>query len=165
LLAGPRLLDPNFFRAVVLVLEHGDDGALGVVLNRPSELTVHDALPEWSANVSEPEVVFVGGPVSPGTALALGRGPQADAVVGDVGIVDLDTLAGTWRDVRVFSGYSGWGPGQLESELVDDAWFVLEARADDVCSAAPDELWSAVLSRQPGPLSRLARYPDEPAFN
>lgn len=166
LLAGPYLRDPNFFRTVVLVLEHAaDDGALGVVLNRPTELTVREALPGWADAVSVPETVFVGGPVSPGTALALGRGPQEEPLLDDVGVVDLESAAEGWHDVRVFSGYAGWGPGQLEAELIEEAWFVLDAQADDVCTTEPDDLWARVLARQPGPLALLARYPDEPAFN
>ena len=166
LLAGPYLHDPNFFRTVVLVLEHGpEEGALGVVLNRPTDLSVRDALPAWADAVSRPDAVFLGGPVSPGTALALGRGPQFETIVGDVGVVDLESAASEWTDVRVFSGYAGWSPGQLESELAQDAWFVLPASPEDLCTTAPDDLWSTVLARQRGPLSLLARYPDEPAFN
>jgi putative transcriptional regulator len=166
LLAGPHLLDPNFFRAVVLMLEHNDDGAVGVVLNRPSNLPVREALPEWADATSQPAVVFVGGPVAPGSALALGRTDDRDeAVIGDMAVVDLETPAADWDLVRVFSGYSGWGAGQVEYELAEDAWFVLDAAPDDVRTGDPDDLWAAVLRRQPAPLSLLARYPDEPAFN
>jgi putative transcriptional regulator len=165
LLAGPGLIDPNFFRSVVLVLEHNDEGALGVILNRPTDLAVSEALPSWSDTVSEPDVVFVGGPVSPGTAIAIGRGPDVESVIGGFGIVDLDHEPDGFREVRLFSGYAGWGPGQLEGELFDDAWLVLAPEPDDVATPDADDLWSAVLARQPHPLSLLALYPDEPAFN
>ena len=165
LLAGPGLIDPNFFRAVVLVLEHSDEGSLGVILNRPTDLRVLDALPEWSSTVSDPDVVFVGGPVSPGTAIGIGRGPDVEPVVGNFGIVDLDAEPALFDDVRLFSGYAGWGPGQLEGELIEDAWFVLAPEPADVSSTDADDLWSSVLARQPRPLSLLALYPDEPAFN
>lgn len=165
LLAGPTLIDPNFFRAVVLVLEHTEEGAIGVILNRPTDLPVHEALPTWSSAVSEPEVVFVGGPVGAGTAIALGRGLDVDELVGSFGMVDLDAEPDEFRDVRLFSGYAGWGAGQLEDELMQDAWIVLDALPDDLATPDADDLWSAVLARQPHPLSLLALYPDEPAFN
>lgn len=125
LLAGPTLIDPNFFRAVVLVLEHTEEGAIGVILNRPTDLPVHEALPTWSSAVSEPEVVFVGGPVGAGTAIALGRGLDVDELVGSFGMVDLDAEPDEFRDVRLFSGYAGWGAGQLESELAQNAWLTV----------------------------------------
>jgi putative transcriptional regulator len=165
LLAGPGLIDPNFFRTVVLVLEHSDEGALGVILNRPTDLAVRDALPSWGDTVSEPDVVFVGGPVSPGTAIAIGRGPDVEPVVGGFGMVDLDREPDVFREVRLFSGYAGWGPGQIEGELLEDAWLVLAPEPDDVATTDADDLWSTVLARQPHPLSLLALYPDEPAFN
>jgi putative transcriptional regulator len=165
LLAGPGLIDPNFFRTVVLLLEHTDEGALGVVLNRPTDLPVREALPAWADVVSDPPVVFVGGPVAPGTALALGRSTDVEPVLGGFGMVDLEAEPEVWREVRVFSGYAGWGPGQLEDELDDEAWIVLEPRPADVATSDAAELWAGVLARQPGRLSLLARYPDEPAFN
>ena len=165
LLAGPGLVDPNFFRTVILMLEHGDDGAIGVILNRPTDLPVRDALPPWADTVSDPAVVFVGGPVAPGTAIALGRSLDVEPVVGAFGMLDLEQSPTACHDVRLFSGYAGWGPGQLEDEIDEDSWIILEARPDDVASDDADELWSIVLARQPGPLALLARYPDEPAFN
>jgi putative transcriptional regulator len=165
LLAGPGLVEPNFFRTVILILEHGDDGALGVILNRPTDLPVREALPPWAGVVSDPPVVFVGGPVSPGTAIALGRSIDAEPVVGAFGMLDLEEPTAACHDVRLFSGYAGWGPGQLEDELAEDAWLVLDAHPDDILTDDADELWSAVLARQPGRLALLSRYPDEPAFN
>ncbi len=173
LLAGPNLQDPNFFRTVVLMIDHDESGALGVVLNRPTDYPVTSALPSWAPFTSEPDVVFVGGPVAPETAIALGRrtGTNEPAdwsrVVGDIGMIDLDAtpLAGELVEVRVFAGYAGWAPGQLEGELAADAWLVLEAEMRDVTTAEPGELWAEVLRRQPGSLSLLAAYPDEPAWN
>jgi putative transcriptional regulator len=110
-------------------------------------------------------VVFVGGPVAPGTAIALGHRDDVEPVVGAFGMVDLDEDPSAWRDVRLFSGYSGWGPGQLEAELDEDAWLVLDPRPEDLVIEDADDLWSRVLARQPGRLSLLARYPDEPGFN
>lgn len=168
LLAGPYLYDPNFFRSVVLLIEHTDDGAIGVVLNRPTDVTVFDALPEWADRVTSPPVVFAGGPVAPGSALALGTntdGDDDDLLVGDLSVVDLETPASHWREVRLFSGYAGWAPGQLEAELAEEAWFVLDAAPSDILTADPENLWSEVLGRQHGPLALLSRYPDQPAFN
>lgn len=174
LLAGPTLRDPNFFRSVVLMLDHDEDGALGVVLNRPTEHPVAAALPPWASYVSQPAVVFIGGPVAPETALALGRLPSGHAarlgftpLIGALGIVDLDRveMAQAVQDIRVFAGYSGWGPGQLEGELAADAWLVLDSLPSDVTSPDPEQLWETVLRRQAGPLALLAAYPDEPAWN
>jgi putative transcriptional regulator len=173
LLAGPNLQEPNFFRTVVLMIDHDENGALGVVLNRPTDYPVTSALPDWAPFSSEPDVVFVGGPVAPETAIALGRRTGSDApadwsrVVGDIGMIDLGAtpLPGVLVDVRVFAGYAGWAPGQLEGELAVEAWLVLDATTSDVTTAHPDDLWAEVLRRQPGPLSLLAAYPDEPAWN
>jgi putative transcriptional regulator len=165
LVAGPALLDPNFFRTVVLVLDHDEEGAVGVVINRPTDLPVREALPPWAETVSDPPVVFVGGPVAPGTAIGIGRGADIEPVLGPYGMVDLDQPPETWREVRLFSGYAGWGPGQLEMEIEEDAWLVLDAWPEDVATDDADDLWSIVLARQPHPLSLLALYPDEPAFN
>lgn len=174
LLAGPSLRDPNFARTVVLMLDHDDEGALGVVLNRPTDYPVTSALPAWSPFVCEPDVVFVGGPVAPDTALALGRLPSGaetpagfTPVIGPVGIIDLDDLltARTVRDVRLFAGYAGWAPGQLEGELASDAWIVLDSLPVDSTTPHPEQLWEAVLRRQPGSLALLAAYPDEPVWN
>jgi putative transcriptional regulator len=156
------------------MLEHDENGALGLVLNRPTDYPIASALPPWAGATSEPDVVFVGGPVAPETALALGRlRTGASEVAGwlrlfdSVGVVDLEAtpLLADVRDVRIFAGYAGWSAGQLEAELHENAWLVLDAAATDMTTAHPDDLWSAVLRRQPGTLSFLASYPDEPAWN
>jgi putative transcriptional regulator len=177
LVAAPVLGDENFDRTVVLLLEHGDEGALGVVLNRPSGLDVSDPLPEWSPYALEPEVVFIGGPVSRSSVIALarfdGEAPASavawEHVLGPVGVVDLShdpvLMGGSLGAVRVFAGYAGWGPGQLEGEIAEGAWYVVAAEPGDVFTDAPTELWRTVLARQPGDLARVARVPMNPGLN
>jgi len=176
LVARPTLLDPNFSRTVILLLEHGDDGALGLVLDRPSETPVGAALPGWSRLTAAPGVVFVGGPVAPGAALALARqvssagmdGASFQPVVGSLGALDLsldpDSIAGG-TEVRLFSGYSGWAGGQLEAELAQDSWIVADAIEADALTARPDDLWREVLQRQGGTTAWLAHAPGHPSEN
>ena len=174
LLAGPNLRDPNFFRTVVLMLDHDAAGALGVVLNRPTDYPIVSALPQWAAAVCEPDVVFVGGPVAPENAIALAQlrsghaEPEAwNRVAGDIGIVNLEA-SGPIRELtnlRIFAGYAGWAPGQLEGELDANAWIVLDSTTGDISTSMPQALWEDVLKRQPGSLAMLAEYPDEPAWN
>ena len=169
LVATPTLLDPNFARTVVLVLEHTSDGALGVVLNRPSETDLVNTLPEWGPLAATPPVVFVGGPVAPGAAIGIAHGEVGDTadgwapVFGDLGTVDLgrkpDELAVRIDAVRVFAGYAGWTAGQLDAELALDGWFVVDSDAADPFATEPDQMWSAILRRQPG---RLAVFADAP---
>ena len=174
LVANPALEDPNFDRTVVLVLEHHDEGAVGVILNRPSETSVEDVLPSWANVAAHPAVVFVGGPVSPGSAIGLGCGrlPPDDgdaftAVLGDVGVLDLskapDDLA--VDDVRVFSGYAGWGPGQLEGEIDAGGWFIVDAEPGDASASDAADLWRLVLRRQGGDLALVAMFPPDPSLN
>jgi putative transcriptional regulator len=174
LVATPNLGDPNFERTVVLILEHGDEGALGVVLNRPSELDVADPLPEWARAAADPPVVFIGGPVAPSAAVCLARVAPGGAagwepVLGPVGTLDLDSdpdeAIPRLHEIRVFAGYAGWGPGQLEGEIAAGGWFVVDADAGDPLSPAPQELWSAVLRRQRGTLALFAAYPADPTLN
>lgn len=172
LVATPVIGDPNFERTVVLILEHGPSGALGLVLNRPTEIGVADPLPAWAPWVATPEVVFAGGPVEQHQAVALAElSPGAhedgfDPVLGQVGTIDLSREPGaSVRWVRVFAGYAGWGPGQLEGELGVGAWFVVAAEPADVCSASPATLWEAVLRRQGQPLCWFAGYPDDVTRN
>ncbi len=176
LVAAPSLRDPNFDRTVVLVLEHADEGALGLVLNRPSETDLADALPHWAAVAAEPSVVFVGGPVAPTAAIGLGRATVAgDDVAGwqplfaGIGSIDLehdpDDLPVPVSDVRIFAGYAGWGPGQLEAEVGAGAWYVVDALPDDTGFSRPDDLWSAVLRRQGGSLALVANFPPDPILN
>lgn len=165
LVASPHLFDPNFFRTVVLLLEHDEDGAVGVVLNRPSTSGLGDELPGWEMLLAEPPVVFVGGPVDPQSAIGLAQGVAGSPVDG-VGIVDLSAPPGDLiAPVRIYAGYAGWGPGQLEAELAEGGWIVADAIAPDVFALEPDRLWSAVLKRQPGPTALLATFPVDPSLN
>jgi putative transcriptional regulator len=174
LVAAPPLVDPNFDGSVVLLLEHGDDGALGIVVNRPTDATLASVLPEWRAHASAPAVVFSGGPVAPEAVIALARGGHESApgwvpVLGEVGTVDIGRdpveLEFGLDDLRVFVGYSGWAPGQLEAELAQEAWFVVALERADPFSARPEQLWRDVLRRQRGRVAMFAHYPDNPEVN
>jgi len=177
LVATPNLGDPNFERTVVLVLEHGDEGALGVVLNRPSELDLAEPLPEWARAAAHPSVVFIGGPVAPSAAVCLARlgrygGTEGwlplppDGVVGTLDLdSDPDEAIPRLDEIRVFAGYAGWGPGQLESEIDDGGWFVVDADPADPLSPAPERLWAQVLRRQRGAVALFAAYPADPTLN
>ena len=172
LIAGPGLIDPNFRRTVVLVGEHSEEGALGVILNRASEPTVDEAVPELATLVEGLGAIHVGGPVQPSAIVVLAEFSQPDRagslVLGSVGFlpseVDPDEL-GELRRARVFAGYAGWGPGQLDGELDEGSWIVEPALPDDVFTADPDELWSDVLRRKGGPFGVLALMPLDPSLN
>jgi putative transcriptional regulator len=175
LVATYRLIDPNFSRAVILLLDHDEDGALGVVINRPTELPLSAVLPGWSEAVVAPPLLFTGGPVSVESALAIGLaagdGPDESfkRLTGDFGLVDLDAEPYEVLDglvgVRVFSGYAGWEAGQLEYEIEEGSWYVVEALTTDVLNPRPTDLWRTVLRRQPNELAYLATLPDDPTLN
>lgn len=161
-MAAPGLLDPNFFRTVVLILEHSiEEGAIGVVLNRPTDHDLVTAMPEWTSCAAAPPVVFVGGPVSVTSAICLGL------VAGDITVVDAnrDPDETEADEVRFFAGYAGWSAGQLEDELDEGSWIVLDAEPGDALDADPDGLWRRVLERQGGDLALLAKYPEDPSTN
>jgi putative transcriptional regulator len=172
LIAGPTLLDPNFWRTVVLVGEHSDEGALGVVLNRSSETPVEEALPELTLLAEDLGAVHVGGPVQPSAVVVLADFVDPDAaetlVLDSVGFlpseVEPDTL-GELRRARVYAGYAGWGPGQLDGELEEGSWIVEPARPEDVFTDDPEGLWSDVLRRKGGPFAVLAAMPPDPSLN
>jgi putative transcriptional regulator len=175
LVATPLIDEPIFHRTVVLVLDHDEDGALGVVLNRASTVPVDEAASSWAELVSDPPVVFGGGPVEPDAVVALGlSAARVGAELGGfldehVRLVDLSADPSIERleleRVRVFAGYAGWAPGQLEGEVLQDAWFVVDAQPGDVFTADPVGLWHRVLRRQPGDLALLATFPDDPTMN
>ena len=172
LVATPTLLDPNFRRTVVLLLEHTEEGAVGVVLNRPSETPTGQAIPDLAGVVADDDPVFIGGPVSPGSVIALGDHREVDGldvVCGTVAAVEFGTspqeLAEQVIRVRAFAGYAGWGSGQLEGELEEEAWITAAALADDVFTPDPDGLWSQVLERMGNQFALLARMPDDPRMN
>lgn len=194
LVAAPVLTDGNFARAVVLVLEHTAEGALGLVLNQPMALPVADAVSGWEPLAATPPVVFTGGPISPSAAICLaapvagsssaGMGlagsspagsPPAEPTRGwrpllpHLGVLDLTeeptTAVGVVERIRVFAGYAGWGAGQLEAEIAAQAWFVIDSRPQDVFSEQPERLWRDVLRRQLGQLAFVATYPPDPSLN
>ena len=173
LVALPLLDDPNFARAVVLVIEHDEDGALGLVLNRPTTTPIDDVLQGWSLLAAEPANLYGGGPVEPqavvGLAVADPGATAGIAITGRIRTVDPTddplTLAAEVERARIFAGYAGWAPGQLEDELAQGAWLVVDARADDVVSDRPDELWRTVVARQPGSTRLMADFPDDPRLN
>jgi putative transcriptional regulator len=178
LVAAPNLTDPNFARSVVFVIDHRSTGTLGVVLNRPSEVSVADVLPTWGPHTSNPPAVFVGGPVEQRTALCLaalraGEDPARTGGVvgvrGPVALVDLDgdpdDLVPRVRGLRVFAGYAGWDRGQLGGEIGRGDWFVVPALPDDVLAPAGYDLWGGVLRRQGVPLAFLATHVGEPRRN
>jgi putative transcriptional regulator len=181
LVATPLLGDPNFRRTVILVVEdEPEEGTLGVVLNRPTEVQVGQVLESWTDLVTGPTVVFKGGPVSPNSALALALARGEDEPLGwrsldgsnmmsRIGLVDLEAppelLAGGITSLRVFAGYAGWGPGQLRAEIEEGAWYVLAGEPTDAFLAEPERLWGAVLRRQGGDFAIVATYPDDPMLN
>lgn len=170
LVAVPMLRDPHFERTVVFVIEHDDEGAVGLVLNRPTDATVEEALPDWAPYSNAPAVAFVGGPVQQHEAVfglaRVQRVEDSDAwqpLMGRIGTVDLGADPSAVRAdieaVRVFAGYAGWGPGQLDDELRQEGWYVVDALPDDLLTPDPATLWRQVLRRQGGALAMAANYP------
>lgn len=166
LIASPILSD-TFHRTVVLLLQHGEEGAMGVVLNRPSEHRVADAVPVLAALAEEDDVVHTGGPVQPNAVVALGDfADPADAaslVVGELGLLDPEAASPALRRLRVYAGYAGWGPGQLESELEQEAWILEAAHPDD--PFRDGDLWAGTLARKGGRFALLARMPADLSLN
>jgi putative transcriptional regulator len=172
LVASPMLFDPNFARSVVLITEHDEDGAMGIVLNRPSEALVTDVVPDL-AGIAGDEPVFVGGPVQSEALVVLGEFSDHSAaawiVAADVGLVSADSelseLSSSLRRGRVYAGFSGWGGGQLESELEEEAWIVEPPIPRELFPDDPKGLWNAVLARKGGQYALLARMPADPSMN
>lgn len=175
LVSTPDLRDPNFSRAVVLVVEHDADGALGLILNRPSGTSVGEVLPAWDQIASDPPVVFSGGPVDGSAAICLGStrpgvvSAAVQVISPTVGVVDLDAdpalLSTDVAYVRIFAGYAGWGAGQLDQEVVLGGWFVVDSLPTDAFTPSPGGLWRTVLRRQGGRLALFSTYPEDPAHN
>lgn len=170
IVASPSLADPNFGHAVVLLLDHDEEGAFGVILNRPSDTTVAEALPAWRDAAADPDVMFVGGPVQQVAMVGLGRLRSELApvpiVAQGIGVVDLtgepQEALEHFSAVRFFAGYAGWEAGQLEEELGLGGWFVVEPDPADPFSAAPGQLWRVVLARQGGVFLTI---PPDPSQN
>lgn len=178
LVATPSLVDPNFDRTVVFLLQHTpDEGAMGLVLNRPSGLPVSEHVEGWGELAAPPDEVFLGGPVQPEIAFALAWTdpgqplPEGVEPVTDrCGVVDLrrdpGEFAGVLLGLRIFSGYAGWAPGQLEMELLTGSWFTLDAEPSDTATPDPDNLWRQVFRRQRArDLRLMSTYPEDPTLN
>ena len=172
LIANGSLFDPNFRQAVILVVEHGDEGAVGLVLNRPARITVAEAAPVFLALTGPAEPIFMGGPVQPDAAMVLAE------------VVDTEVLASTIFDhvgvlnhepdkphpegiaqTRIFAGYAGWGGGQLEDELEQSSWIIEDAHVEDIFSDEPEKLWARVLRRKGGSFAMMATMPVDPSHN
>ena len=166
LIAAPSLFD-YFRRTVVLVIEHNDEGAMGVVLNRASETRVTEVVPALAELAGEDELVHVGGPVSPEAVVALAEfddpGDAGTPVIGPLGLLDPDRPDAPLRRLRVYAGYAGWAPGQLEGELEQEAWIVESASPED--PFAEDDLWARALQRKGGAYALLATMPADPSQN
>ncbi|MFM8527240.1 MAG: YqgE/AlgH family protein [bacterium] len=165
LVASPEVGD-FFRRSVVIVVEHNEEGALGLTLNQPSGTPLGDTIPEIAEWLGGNHVIHLGGPVSPNALTCIGEFEDPNRsqrlIVDSVGMVDLEQPVELER-FRVFAGYAGWSPGQLESELEQDGWIITEPTRDDPFSDG--DLWSEVLTRMGGEYELLARLPDDPSVN
>ncbi len=176
LVASILLADGVFNQTVVLVLDSDADGALGVILNEISQTPLNAVLPDWVGAVSEPKMLFHGGPVSPNGAICLAsvaaRGEEPPGwrpLFENVGLLHLDTpieiVSGAYQDLRIFAGYAGWGAGQLQAELAQGMWHVVDAEYDDVFGTQPVQLWRTVLRRQAGELAFFSTWVEDPELN
>jgi putative transcriptional regulator len=173
LLASPSLRDPNFARTVVLIGVHNEDGAMGVVLNRPSQLTVGEAVPQLQQALGELEPLYIGGPVQRSSVVFLAEFLDPSLaellVLGRIGFpapgTGIDELAEATARRRVFAGYAGWAEGQLDVEIAEGDWIAHTPVPQDVFSDDPTELWSNVLTRKGGSYALLARMPADPSVN
>lgn len=174
LIASPSILDPDFRRAVVFVTAHSEEGAIGLILNRRSEATVGDAVPQLAPVTDLDDPVYVGGPVNPEGVAVLAEFHDPDeagvVVIEDIGFVALDDAleeggAPELERTRVFAGVAGWGPDQLEDEVERNDWIIEQADLDDIFTEDPDGLWSAVLRRKGGEYELVARMPLDPSLN
>lgn len=173
LIASPSIFDPNFRQTVLLIARHDEEGAMGVVLNRPTEATIGEAAPQLLGLAESAEPIYYGGPVQPTSLVLLAEfdDPEDAAlpVLGDIGFVaigtELDKVGELTRRTRAFAGHAGWGPGQLEAELERDDWIVESASHDEVFSERAGELWQRVLGRKGGQFALMARMPFDPSVN
>jgi len=171
LVSSPALVDPNFRKTVVLIAHHDEDGAMGLVLSRPSDVSASEAVPLLVGFDGAHDPVFVGGPVQPEAFMVLAEfddvGQAAAPVKDRIGFMPADAEPDDLaiRRLRLFAGYSGWGSGQLEAELAEESWIVVDAAAEDVFAGDPDELWRSVLHRKGGGLELMANMPYDPGLN
>jgi len=173
LLASPALRDPNFARAVVLVGVHSEEGAMGVVLNRPSAVTVGEAVPQLEPALDEHERVYIGGPVQPSSIVLVAEFLDLTLagrlVLGRIGFpapdASIEELARATSRGRVFAGYAGWSEGQLDAELDQGDWIVQPAQPEDVFSEEAEDLWGELLTQKGGSYALIARMPSDPSVN
>ncbi len=171
LVSAPSLHDPNFRKTVVLVAHHDEDGAMGLVLSRPSDVSASDAVPSLDGLPGAGGAVFVGGPVQPDAFMMLAEfddvGDAAAPIFDRVGFMPADAEPDAFAitRMRLFAGYAGWGAGQLEAEIAEPSWIVVRALADDAFADDPDELWRAVLHRKGGPFELMVDMPFDPSLN
>ena len=171
IVSSPSLIDPNFRKTVVLIAHHDEEGALGLVLSRPSDVAAADAVPVLGGLPGAEDPVFVGGPVQPDAFMVLAEFEDVDdaaaPIIGGLGFMSADAEPGELaiKRLRLFAGYSGWGGGQLEDELAEDSWIVVDAAADDAFADDPDELWRTVLQRKGGRFSLMENMPFDPGLN
>ncbi len=171
LVSAPSLIDPNFRKTVVLVAHHDDDGAMGLVLSRPSDVAAYDAVPSLEGLPGAADPVYVGGPVQPDAFMVLAEFDDVDEaaapIMNGLGFMPADTEPDdlSIKRMRLFAGYSGWGACHLEAELDEPSWIVVDALTDDAFADDPDELWRTVLHRKGGPFSLMENMPFDPGLN
>ena len=174
LIASPAVHDPNFRRTVVLIAEHNEAGAMGVILNRPAQVTVAGAVPELEELAEHDDAVHLGGPVGESSVTVLAEFADLDAAAmlidDDLGFLGSQAdahehLADVVNRARVFAGHAGWEPGQLEAEMEEESWIVEPALREDVFTEDPEGLWSSLLRRKGGEYVVIATMPDDPTLN
>lgn len=169
LVATPLISTPPFARAVVLLLEHDESGAIGLVLNEPTELLAEDHISGVAKHLTPPTHVFLGGPVSTDTAVSLGRGNGFEflrpSALPAIGIVDIEQPLEGLEELRIFAGYAGWDPLQLDAEMKEGAWWVLFPDLDEIFTSDTDGMWERTVERGPGTLPLYATYPSDPSTN
>ncbi len=171
LVARPEWYDPNFFHTVTLLLEHSaEEGAFGVVLNRPTDRVLSALFPRWHEELVSPRVLFSGGPVHSDGLVALAR-PTTEPGPLVLGLDSIDLATDPPDEprqtagIRIFAGAAGWGAGQLEAELASDSWWVVDAELGDVFWPQPAELWTRVLLRASGQARFHAHLPPDVRVN
>jgi putative transcriptional regulator len=172
LISGGGLYDSNFRHTVLLIGAHDANGAVGVILNRPLDVTVSHAIPTLAGLAGPDELLFGGGPVAPDEAVVLVDATNPDIldvpVFGSIGFLTGEVpsdIRSAVRRARIFLGHAGWGAGQLEAEMKAGSWIIEPARADDIFSADPGALWKTVLERKGPPFAAVARIPFDPRAN
>lgn len=177
LLVSTSAIGGDFFdQSVVLLLDCDTDGALGVTLNKLAPTPLEAVLPDWVDLVAPPRVLFAGGPVSPQGAVCVAQvhdpseePPGWRRIFDDIGLLHLDTpvelAQGGYTGLRIFAGYAGWAPNQLDDELARGLWYRMTARTEDIFTADAPGLWRRVLRRHGGTPALLSTWPVDPELN